>query len=83
MDLNRTSVELGPLEPGSTYLVAVAGVNSNGVGNLSEYQTVMTLSPEGWPLNASMYIGSVPLTPSFAKYMTCVYNKRSLGGVRV
>ena len=47
VDQNRTWVQLSPLDPGSAYLVAVAGVNSNGAGKFSEYQTVMTLSPEG------------------------------------
>ena len=47
VEQNTTWYQLSGLEPGSTYLVAVAGVNSNGVGNFSEYQTVMTLSPEG------------------------------------
>ena len=54
VDQNSTWVQLSPLDPGSAYLVAVAGVNSNGVGKFSEYQTVMTLSPEGQCRNGNM-----------------------------
>lgn len=47
VEYNMTATELSPLEPASTYLVTVAGLNSHGKGTASTHVTIMTFVPEG------------------------------------
>ena len=58
VDHNMTVTELSLLEPGSTYQVAVAGMNQIGTGPASFYETVMTMVPEGEPSPDYNYVSA-------------------------